>query len=454
MFNLKVPPHDDMAERATISALLLNNDALEDIVKYLRPKDFYQPAHSLVFQAILNILNRGECADVISVQAELKKLDLFEKVGGLQKLNELANEVSSSANVEHYAKLVHAASLRRTIMTTGAKMAEAAMDDSRAVRAILEEAEESLFALSESSYSKGFIQLGSIYTNMLSQLGELRALGVDALPGVSTGFVDIDNMLGGFKKSEYILIGARPSIGKTALALQFALNAGLKAGVPVGFCSLEMPAMDLLKRMVAQFTGVTKLRKPAMLTAADMSKIKAAGTNFAAAPIYVNDTSNMKMLDLKTEARKMKRQHDIQVLFVDYIGLVTAELGKGTPRHEEVSAISRSMKSLARELEIPVVCLAQVGRAAETKPPTLAELRDSGSLEQDADVVMFLHRDRSEQATVSSGPDADGYQPHGQVSLDVNVAKNRNGPVGTISLYFDPARTAFYDSTASADDYR
>ncbi len=446
--DLRVPPHDDMAERATISALLLNNDVVDEIITYLRPHDFYQPAHGLVYEAILNLRSRGEGADVVSVQAELKKTDNFEKAGGLQKLNELANEVSSSANVEYYAKIVQAASIRRLLMQVGSQMAEFASDETREVRNIVEEVEKRIFELSESNYRKGFIQLGSIYGDVLTQLAEMKNRGADTLSGISTGFVDLDRMLGGFHTSEYILIGARPSIGKTALSLQIALNMAIKNNIRVGFFSLEMPSADLLKRLIAQHTGISasKLRNPQFLSSGDLQTLKQAAGDFYSAPIYVNDTANMRLLDLKTEARKMKRKHDVQVIFVDYIGLIEGENSRAA-RHEAVSDISRAMKSLARELEIPVVCLSQVGRSAENKVPSLAELRDSGSLEQDADVVLFLHRDRMDQGEGDyQTPEEDGYESRRESNVEIVIAKQRNGPVGSVYLYFEPSRTSFSDA--------
>ena len=430
----KIPPHNIDAEKATIGAVLLDPECLTEVLNFLRAGDFYKTAHKKIFESIVNLFNKGEVIDLITLVEELRHKSDLEPAGGSAYVSTLTNAVPTSANVSYYAKIVQGCSVRRNLLKIAHEVIADAHDDSQESRVIIEEAERKIFDLTEKNPSGSYKGANEIITDTIAAIEKLYHTK-DSYTGVPTGLADLDNMTSGFQKSEFIVIGARPSVGKTALALTMAANMAIKQNIPTGFFTLEMADMALMQRLVASEARInsSKLRT-GMLKPSDFHSLTEAAGRIYEAPLFIDDTPNMKLLDLRAQARRMKSQQDVQAIFIDYIGLIEAENRNNVPRHEQVAEISRSLKSLARELEIPIICASQVGRQSEGKAPTLADLRESGSIEQDADVVMFLHRDRGER---------EGTHDVNNIETELILAKQRNGPVGTVKIAFLPQYTKF-----------
>jgi replicative DNA helicase len=433
----RIPPHNDEAERATLGALLLDSESLATVLRYLRAGDFYKNAHKKVFQAIIGLFNKGEAIDLITLTDELKTSGELEASGGAGYISTLTSSVPTSANVEYYARIVQGASIRRTLLKVASEIIADAYEETQDSRTIIEEAERKIFDVTDRQQGGSYLGANEIIVKTIEAIEKLYHTK-ENYTGVPTGFSDLDNLTSGFQNSEFIVLGARPSIGKTALALTMASNIAIRQKRSVGFFTLEMSSKALMQRIVAAEARIdsTKLRT-GLLRPADFHSLQEAAGRIYEAPLFIDDTPNIKLLDLRAQARRMKSQKDIEILFIDYIGLVEAEK-RDIPRHEQVAEISRSLKSLARELDIPVLALSQVGRQSEGKAPSLADLRESGSLEQDADVVMFLHRERFER---------DNRESPNNVETELIVAKQRNGPVDTVRVAFIPRYTKFESLT-------
>ncbi len=433
----KIPPHNVDAERATIGAVLLDGDVISTVLRYLRTDDFYSTSHQKIFKAIIDLFNRGETIDLISLTDRLSAGGELEAVGGTTYVSSLTDEVPTSANVAYYAKIVKDRSVRRQLLKISSGLTSQAYDEGLETRVLIEEAEQRIFEITDSQHTDSYRGVHDIIAETIEAIEKLYHTK-DSYTGVPSGFPDLDNMTSGFQNSEFIVIGARPSVGKTAFALTMATNMAIHRKVPIGFFTLEMADMALMQRLLSSEARINseKLRT-GMLRPADFHNLTEAAGRIYEAPLFIDDTPNIKLLDLRAQARRMKSKEDIKALFIDYIGLIEPENKMNVPRHEQVAEISRSIKSLARELQIPIICLSQVGRQSEGKPPTLADLRESGSIEQDADVVLFLHREREDSRDSRDG------QSSGNVETDLVVAKQRNGPVGTVKLAFLPSYTKF-----------
>ncbi len=433
----KIPPHNNDAEMATLGALLLDPDALGIVFRYLRADDFYKLAHQKIFTAIVGLFEEGRGVDLLTLSDELRSTGTLDSAGGTGYVSTLTSVVPTSANVEYYAKIVQENSIRRLLLKIAGEMIASAHDESLDGRAVIEEAEKKVFAVTDSQQRGQYRVARDIVPDAISAIEQLYHRK-ESYTGVPSGFTELDNMTSGFQKSEFIVIGARPSVGKTALALTMAANIAIKNKIPVGFFTLEMSEMALMNRLIASESRINseKLRS-GMLKPSDFHNLTEAAGRIYEAPLYIDDTPNMKLLDLRAQARRMLSKEGVKILFIDYIGLIEPESKNNVPRHEQVAEISRSLKSLSREMEVPIVCLSQVGRQSEGKPPSLADLRESGSIEQDADVVMFLHRER--ETTQSNN------QSHSAVNIstDLIIAKQRNGPIGTVPIVFIPKYTRF-----------
>jgi replicative DNA helicase len=432
----KIPPHNEEAERATLGALLLSSDteALSTVIQYLRDDDFYRSAHRRVFQSIIALFERGESIDLITLAKELKSRGDLEGVGGAGYISSLTSAVPSTANVEYYAKIVQETSIRRRLIRISNEISADAYDEGRDSRVIIEDAERKIFEITDKQQTGSYVRAREIIGKTIEAIERLYHTQ-DSYTGVPCGFPDLDNMLSGFQKSELIIIGARPSVGKTALALSMAANISIRLNKPVGFFTLEMARMALMQRLVASEARISSHTiRTGMLKPADFNNLTTAAGLIYDAPLYINDTPNIKLLDLRAQARRMRSHHGVEAVFVDYLTLVQAE-NQDLPRHEQIAEISRSLKALARELDIPVIALSQVRRETEGKTPTLADIRESGSIEQDADVVIFLHRDRQSDKEMADSSSV--------VETQLVVAKQRNGPVGTIKIAFIPQYTRF-----------
>jgi len=438
----RVPPHNLDAEAAVLGALLLSKEALDTVVQVLRPADFYKQAHRTLFEIILAMSSEGHEVDVLTLSHALGKAGKLDMVGGMAAVALLSESVPSAANAEYYAQIVKNSAVRRNLIDVSSKLIVQSYEDSMESRLLIEEAEKKIFELAEDRSSHNYKKVGDIVSLSVERI-IAHSKNRDVITGVPTGFRDLDRETTGFHESEFIIIAARPSIGKTTFALNLASYQAITKKISVGFLSLEMPDLDLVDRILASEARLDwgKIRN-GFIRPADMTSIRDVIPQIYEAPLFIDDTPNMKLLDLRAQARRMKAKNDIQILYVDYISLIGHE-NPNMPRHEQVSDISRSLKALARELKIPVVALSQLSRATEEKKtPGLADLRESGSLEQDADVVLFLHRERKTDRDLK---DANQMV----IETDLIIGKQRKGPVGTIKLGFHPQYTKFVDFDGS-----
>ncbi len=435
----KVPPHNLEAEIATLGALLLDSEAVGTVIRYLRPDNFYSLQNQKIFQAIIGLFNKGQRVDLITLSEELRQSGALESAGGPAYVASLTDTVPTSANVEYYAKVVLENSVRRSLLTISHKIIASAHDESTESRAVLEDAQKRIFELTDANQSATFKTPKEIIPRAIEAIERLYHTR-DSFTGVPSGLIELDQMTSGFQKSELIIIGARPSVGKTALAMTMAAHTAVKEKIPTAFFSLEMSDMQLMQRLISQESKIPSEKiRTGLLKMSDFQSIQDAAGYIYDSPLYIVDMPNMKLLDLRAMARRLKAQFDVQIIFIDYLTLITSE-NSLIPRHEQIAEISRSLKSLARELDIPVVALSQVRRDAEGKKPNLADLRESGSIEQDADVVMFLHRER-----VSSNKDGGDHEQ--AIDTELIVAKQRNGPIGDIDILFLPRYTKFVSKT-------
>ncbi|NBB89622.1 MAG: replicative DNA helicase [Spirochaetes bacterium] len=430
----RVPPHNTEAEAATLGAILLDPEALGRVLVYLRADDFYRNANARIFQAILNLSERAEEIDIITVTQQLRAEGALDNVGGAAHVSSLTAAVPTSANVEYYARIVKESSLRRKLLRVSNEIIATIYDDTRESRKVVEEAERRIFEIADNQQTENFRKAKDIVQETVEAIERLYKTK-DSYTGVPSGFPDLDNMLSGFQNSELIVIGARPSVGKTALALTMAAHIAIHQHIPVGFFTAEMSNMALMQRLIASEARIgSQTIRTGMLKPSDFKSLTDAAGLIYEAPLWINDTPNIPLLDLRAQARRMVSQQGIRVLFVDYITLITSG-NTDLPRHEQVAEISRSLKALARELRVPIIALSQLTRDSEGKRPSLASIRESGSIEQDADVVIFLHRER--------GSDRTGEEHPSVVETELVVAKQRNGPVGTVKIAFVPKYTKF-----------
>ncbi|MEX2028854.1 MAG: replicative DNA helicase [Candidatus Curtissbacteria bacterium] len=425
----RVPPQDLDAEKSIIGAILLDRDAVIAVAQVLKPEHFYKQSHSDIYNAIFNLFERREPIDLVTLTAELKSKGRFDDVGGAAYLAELASGVPTAANIVQYAQIVRHHFIKRRLITTAAKISEAAFDETGDVRNILDETEQSVFALSQEQLKQNFIPLKDALSESFDRLEELHKKA-GGLRGVPTGFWDLDNKLAGMQDSNLIILAARPGQGKTSFALNIAVHVAVKEGLPVGIFSLEMSKEELVDRLLVAQAEVDAWKlKTGKLEDADYSRLQEAMGILADAPLFIDDTPAANILEMRTKARRLQVEHGLSLLIVDYLQLIHGRNLEN--RVQEVSEISQSLKNLARELKIPVLACSQLSRAVEqrgSRRPQLADLRESGAIEQDADVVMFIWR-----------PDAEKID---QVKLDIQ--KHRNGPTGEIDLAFRAERVKFY----------
>ncbi|MGE4453917.1 MAG: replicative DNA helicase [Sphaerochaeta sp.] len=429
----RVPPQNEEAERAVLGAILLNEKVLVEVTDFLSKDDFYKVAHQQLFDAILTFRQEStEALDLITLSAYLKRNNQVDQCGGLSYISTLTSDVPTTTNAAYYAKILKALSQRRKLLLFASKLKDHAFDESQDIQQVIDEGEQSLSKLNnETAGSDAYHSIKDLITQTISDIEYRSTHGTKN--GLDSGYTSLDSITGGFKKQELVIIGARPSIGKTAFALSMTLNMITKQKYRVGFFSLEMSAASLMERLLTGHSRVdfSHIRK-ATLKNSEMSAIVDASGLLYEAELYIQDTPNMKLMELRAQARRMKLEHDVQILFVDYIGLIDAQADARIPRHEQISIISRSLKQLARELDIPIVCLSQVGRQADGVEPKLSDLRESGSIEQDADVVILLHREVGKNRTDSE----EERQKNNIQETKIIMAKNRNGETGVFSLAF------------------
>lgn len=433
---VKVPPHDLSAEKSVLGAVLIDSSAINIVAEFMKPNYFYIPEHQMIFSAMLTLFEKQQPIDVVTLQDELKKEGNLKKIGGSTYLSDLINTVPTSAYIEHYGRIVKDHFAKRRLIELSSRMVEKAFEEKEDVKKLLDEAEVEIFALSQQHLHQDFVELKEILGESFERLEEFMKKGTH-LRGVPTGFPDLDSKLAGMQNSNLLILAARPGIGKTTLALNMALHIATRDKIPVGFFSLEMSREELVDRLLVGAADIDAWRlKTGRLSDEDYKRLTEAMGELSEAPIFIDDTPGISILEMRTKARKLKIEKDIKLLIVDYLQL--ADAGKRfDSRVNEVSFVSQGLKNLARELRIPVLAISQLSRAVEqrgSRKPQLADLRESGAIEQDADVVMFLY-----------------YEEESEDILDQNkrlvklyIAKHRNGPVGEMDLMFRGDRIKFY----------
>ena len=425
----KVLPNNQDAEEAVLGALLLNWGAMSDVISKLKPERFYATRNQIIFEALTKLFAKNIQGDTISLLNELTVEGNLEKAGGAAYIASLTDTVPSAANIDYYADLVMDRALRRDLIKISTEIKASAFELNRDSQTILDSAEQKVFALAERNETTEIHSAKEIMIKEI-EIIESRYKNKNSFTGIPTGFATLDTYTSGFQNSELIIIGARPSIGKTALALSMMQHICIERKIPTGFFSLEMPYTSIGMRFLSQEARVSMSKiRSGMLKIDDIKNIQEAASRWYEAPFRIVDTPNMRLLDLRAMARRMVHNFGVKIIFIDYIGLITVE-DTSAPVYEQVSEISKSLKALARELDIPIVALCQVARDAEGVEPTLAQLRGSGSIEQDADVVMFLHRDRLKEEV-------------GSQEAKIILAKQRNGATGDIDIMYLPGFTKF-----------
>lgn len=437
-FNDKVPPHNLEAEQAVLGSLLLNWESFAEVVTKLKAENFYSLQNQLIYDALIKLYNQSITGDSLSLINELTKQNNLEKAGGAAYIASLTSSVPSSANVEYYAQIVLDRFERRELIRISSEVKASSFELNTKSENLIEDAEKKIFALAEKNEQTVIYDAQKIMVREI-EIIESRFRSKNQFTGIPTGFAKLDTYTSGFQDSELIIIGARPSIGKTALALSMMQYIAVEKHIPCGFFSLEMPYEAIGMRILAQEARVNmgKIRS-GMLKREDISKIQNAAGRWFEAPLYVVDTPNMRLIELRSMARRMVNKHQVKIIFIDYIGLITTE-DSTKATYDQVAEISKSLKALARELKIPIVALSQVARDAEGEEPKLNQIRGSGAVEQDADVVMFLHRDRIKDGDTTPAQEA-----------KIILAKQRNGATGDIKIMFIPSYSKF--ENAQNDD--
>lgn len=436
-----VPPHSIEAEQAVLGGIFLRADALNTLVDIVTEDDFYAPAHKILFGAMMELHRQSIAVDPVTIGQYLRDKSLLEQVGGAVYIGELVNSIISAANAEHYAKIVRDKSLQRSLIESCSDIIGKCYDQGTEVDKLLDESEQSIFAISERTSGQTFIDSKTLINRVFDQLS-IRIDSKDLVTGVTTGFYNLDKMTAGLQPTDLIIIAARPSMGKTAFTLNLAVNAALEGNTPVVFYSLEMGMEQLMVRMLATVAGVdmNKLRTGRGIDNDDWGRLHYAADVLGKAPIYIDDTPSLSTLDLRARTRRLKAEKNIGMVVVDYLQLMRSSR-KTDSRELEISDISRNLKALAKELHIPVVALSQLNRKVEEradKRPMLSDLRESGAIEQDADVIMFIYRD------AVYNKKEDRAEIH---SAEIIIGKQRNGSVGTAQLQYNGQFTRFENPT-------
>lgn len=430
----RVPPQNIEAERSTLGSMFLEKEAIYQAMEIVRPEDFYKDAHRIIYQAVLDLTNKGEPVDLVTVTEELRQKNNLEKVGGIAYLTALAGAVPTAAHVEYYARIVQEKSLLRQLIHAATEVVAAGYDAQEEVEKILDEAERKIFSIANRRTGRTIVNLKSILIETFEQIEKLYETR-GAVTGVPTGFTDLDRFTAGLQPSDLIILAARPSMGKTTFALNIAENAAVHLKIPVIIFSLEMSKEQLAMKLLCAEAGVDNQRiRTGNLGEEDWPRLSHALGRLSEAKMFIDDSPNISALEVRAKARRIQAEHGLGLIVIDYLQLMQ---GRGRPesRQQEVSEISRSLKALARELSVPVLSLSQLSRAVEqrtNKRPSLADLRESGSLEQDADLVCFLYRE-------------DYYEPETEKKniTELIIAKHRNGPIGTVEFLFQKEYSKF-----------
>lgn len=431
----KVPPQNIEAEQSVIGSLLIDKEAIIRVADLLKSEDFYKDTHGMIYQAMLDVYSRREPIDLVSLTNRLEELHQLETVGGRSYLATLANAVPTASHVVHYASIVQRKATLRRLISAAGDIAKLGFEEDEEVDLTLDKAEQALFGVSQRYLKQNFIPVKTVLTEAFERIDELHR-DPGKLRGVPTGFADLDRVLAGLQKSDLIIIAARPSVGKTTLALDIARTIATRSKVPVGIFSLEMSKEQLVDRMICSEASVDmwKMRTGRLSEDEDFTRIGHAMGLLSEAPIFIDDSAVTSIMEMRTKARRLQAEHGLGLIVVDYLQLMEGRAHVEN-RVQQVAEITRGLKAIAKELNVPVLALSQLSRATEARTPPipkLADLRDSGSIEQDADVVLFIYRE------VIYKRDTD--KPN---LAELHIAKHRNGPTGLVHLFFDEARVTF-----------
>jgi replicative DNA helicase len=452
----KIPPQAVDLEEAVLGALMLEKEAVSQVIEILKPESFYKDVHQHIYKAILDLFNNSEPIDLLTVTNQLRKEAKLELVGGAYYITELTTKVSSAANIEFHARIITEQAIKRELIHIASEIQKDAFEDTTDVFSLLDKMEQALFQISETNIRKNYADIKSLLGQALHEL-EHKKDQKDGLTGVPTGFSALDRVTSGWQKSDLVIIAARPGMGKTAFVLSMLRNAAVTFGRPVAIFSLEMASVQLVNRLIsaeAELSG--EVLKKGNLAPYQWEQLVYRSNKLSNAPLFIDDTPALSILELRAKCRRLKAQHDIQLVVIDYLQLMSGDGGKfgGGNREQEIANISRSLKSMAKELDVPVIALSQLSRAVETrggdKRPQLSDLRESGSIEQDADMVMFLYRPEYYKLT------EDAYGGPTKDLAEVIIAKHRNGSLENVKLKFISSFTKFADwesSYGEADIY-
>ena len=435
---LKIPPHSDEAEMALLGSIMISPESIHEVSDIIRPQTFYAEKHSIIYETMLGLHAKASPIDLISVSQRLKEIEQLERIGGANYITELVNSVPTSTNILHYAELVFKKSMLRKLIASGEYIESIGYEEDRELDDVLDDASKKIFEATNTSGSQKYVHLADELGKAWDRIDKLHKTK-DELRGVPTGFKDLDKKLSGLQNSDLIILAARPSVGKTSLALNIACNAAIRHNIGTAIFSLEMSSAQLVDRMLSAESKVDawKLRTGGLRLEEEFAKIRDTLDPLSKAPIYIDDQASNNILRMRSVARRIKMEKGLGLIVVDYLQLMSPTSSKNSDNVvQQVTEISRSLKQLAKELDVPVLALSQLSRAVEARggKPRLSDLRDSGSIEQDADVVIFIHRedkgkDEAERTNIA----------------EIMIEKHRNGPTGTVKMYFDGDKTTFLD---------
>lgn len=440
----RIPPQNVEAEQAVLGAMMLDHNAVIAAMEKLTPNDFYREVHRTIFEAMEHLHHENKEIDVITLPEELRRMKKMDDVGGIEYILSLPNLVATAANIEYHANIVAEKALARNLITTCTDLTAAAYDGEKEPEDLLDDAERKILQLSENKNRGDFSPVGAVVEETLDKITKLYE-NKAGLTGLPTGFRDLDRMTSGLQPSDLILVAARPSMGKTAFTLNIAQNVGVRQHKTVAFFSLEMSQEQLVQRILCQISHIDsqKLRTGQLNSDEEWTRLTDACDKLYQAPIYIDDTPGISVAEMRSKARRLKSEHGLDLIVVDYLQLMQGRNAES--RQQEISEISRSLKALARELKVPLIALSQLSRSVESrqdKRPMLSDLRESGALEQDADIVSFLYRE-----------DYYDKETENQHITEVILAKHRNGPVGSIKLYFKGEYTLFLNLDTTHEDH-
>jgi replicative DNA helicase len=436
-WNDRTPPHNIEAEQAVIGAVFLEPEALSRASELLVPEDFYRASHQRIFRSMLNLSDKGDPIDLVTITTALSNAKVLDEVGGVSYLSDLANSVPTAANIEYYSRIVEEKALLRRLIHTATDIVTTSFSREDEIEEVLNEAEKNILDVSHRKNAGAFKNIKDVLIEVYDNIEQLHHHNAD-VTGIATGFRDLDHITSGFQRNDLIIIAARPSVGKTAFALNIAQNIGIHTQENVAIFSLEMGAEQLVSRMLCAEGNIDAQRlRTGSLEAEDWSKLTMAMGSLSNAGIFIDDTPGIRVNDIRSKCRRLKQEHGLGMILIDYLQLIQGSANSKENRQQEVSEISRSLKGLARELNVPLIALSQLSRGVESrqdKRPMMSDLRESGSIEQDADIVGFLYRD-----------DYYDQESEKQNIIEIIISKQRNGPVGTVELAFVKEFNKFVD---------